>query len=168
LPFFDSDAAELSSEIAGHFIELVGTVDLSKINRLAATLVWNTHRRVVEARYRKWWEERHEELPCDYDVVGIPPGRSFDEEVGAIGRWLESIVGRDAGLVIAVAIEGENQREVGKRCGLSHEVARKRYQAAKRRLRDHFRVDEEALSQFDRLDRISGSNRQEAAKCKRR
>lgn len=153
---FDGDAAdvaaELASELSVRFTMIVGSADLTQINRVAATLIMNTKREVVEGRRRVWKDDAHHgELPEDDAFVdgaaaarepsdlGMAPGHSADEERTAICRCLTAVVGRDAELVIAVVIDGENQREAGERLGLNHETARKRFQTAMGRIREHFR-----------------------------
>lgn len=62
-------------------------------------------------------------------------GRSEPQEIAAIRARLLPIVGEDVDLVLAVVL-GESQREAGERLGLTHDVARKRYQRALDRIRD--------------------------------
>jgi RNA polymerase sigma-70 factor (ECF subfamily) len=152
--FLDDDvevaATELTSEIAVRFTSVVGSADLSRISKIAATLVLNTERAVVESRRRLWKDiARHTNEPEDEILtggapepsdLGMAPGHSVDEELAAIRGWLTALVGRDAAeLVIAAVIEGEQQGEAGKRLGLAPEVARKRFQTALSRIREHFR-----------------------------
>jgi len=145
---FDGEeaAAELTSEISAQLAAVVDRANLTQIRRVAATLVLNTKREIIDARHRLWkGDALYDELPEDDQLVdagasaqcgpsdlGIVPGHSADEEREAMRRWLEDLVGRDAALVIAVVIDGENQREAGERLDLNHETARKRFQTAMR------------------------------------
>jgi RNA polymerase sigma-70 factor (ECF subfamily) len=49
---------------------------------------------------------------------------------------LAPTLGGDAGLILAVAVDGRTQQEAGERLGLGREAARKRYQRGLGRLRD--------------------------------
>jgi RNA polymerase sigma-70 factor (ECF subfamily) len=63
----------------------------------------------------------------------VLPGDASPE---LLHRDLVSIVGKDADLVIRVAVDGFSQSEVATELGLSEAATRKRYQRATRRLRD--------------------------------
>ena len=51
-------------------------------------------------------------------------------------RDLDAVIGRDADLVLGVALDGASQIDMGMALGLSEPAARKRYQRALGRLRD--------------------------------
>lgn len=175
----EAAAVELTAEISERFTILVGDTDLGKVNRVAASLVRGTFRDVLEARHQQWRDaSRRGEMPEDDKIAGPPlrepsdlglaPGHAGDEELGAVRRWLETVIGRDSELVMAVVVEGDNQREAADRIGLTHEAARKRFQTAMRRLREHFDVAEQALSQLGRVPGISPTPRndnKEVAEC---
>jgi len=158
----------LVSEIGTIFTTVVHGSDLGRINRVAATLVRNVEREVREGLKRAWGEEaRRASLPREDDddvhesstgdlrrarrsfllrtrgvsELGQPPRIDVDADVTALRELLIDIVGDDADLVIGAAIYGESQREVGERLGLNHEVARKRFQTALRRLRTWIEAD---------------------------
>jgi hypothetical protein len=154
---YDSEGAamELTSEIAARFTSFV----LSRIRKIAATLVLNTQCAVVESRRRSWKDlARHAELfECDLPATGTPPpssrsglaiapSSSASDERVALSARLVALIGRDAvELVIAVVINGDTQRRAGERLGLNHEVARERYRTAIRRLHDHLQLQQSKL-----------------------
>lgn len=81
--------------------------------------------------------------------LGVPAGLDVEEQIEWLRTWLSTRV-KDADLLVASAIEDENQREMAERVGLTHEVVRKRLQRARDRTR-------EVLSRFDEKDRVSSS-----------
>jgi DNA-directed RNA polymerase specialized sigma24 family protein len=153
---------ELVAELAEAFTALVERLDLDAVHRVAATLVRSTERDVMDRRKRRW-AEAHRDLEgepneplrdLEGDIFGASwfdkaslqrwaasggefPRLSFDEDVAVLRAWLEPIVGADAELLLAVLVLDETQREAGHRLGLSHEAARKRFQRALTRLREH-------------------------------
>ena len=73
-----------------------------------------------------------------FDSLFLADQLALADDVERAGRaWLEPIVGADAELLLAVLVLDETQREAGHRLGLSHEAARKRFQRALTRLREH-------------------------------
>lgn len=144
---FRSDPAELVSEVAGRFTMELHRADFHRIRRVAATLLANVERDIRDGLRRRWAEAAiRDDLP-EPDHFGaedrqpspffdILPGIDADREAEEIGRILTGLVGGDAGIVVAVVVMGEGQREVADRMGLSHDAVRKRHQRALRRLRD--------------------------------
>jgi RNA polymerase sigma-70 factor (ECF subfamily) len=168
---------ELAAQLAEAFTELVARLDLEAVHRVAATLVRSTERDVMERRKRGWAEESHglggepneplRDLEGDlfsarwFDKASVErwhasdhglPRLSFDEDVAVLRAWLEPIVGGDAELLVAVLVLDETQREAGERLGLTHEAARKRFQRAFGRLREHLA---NSLSHSDLASRVS-------------
>lgn len=162
LRHFLEQPAELVAELAEAFTALVERLDLDVVHRVAATLVRSTECDVMERRKRRWAEVNHglegepneplRDLEGDifsaswFDKASLErwaasggelPSLSFDEDVAVLRAWLEPIVGVDAELLLAVLVLDETQREAGDRLGLSHEAARKRFQRALGRLREH-------------------------------
>lgn len=144
---FRGDPAELVSEVAGRFTMELHRADFRRIRRVAATLLANVERDIRDDLRRRWAEAaRRREMPEPDDLgvedrppspfFDIPPGIDADCEAEEIGRILTGLVGGDAGIVVAVVVMGEGQREVADRMGLSHDAVRKRHQRALRRLRD--------------------------------
>lgn len=154
---------DLVSEIADAFSEEIAALDLTRVHRVAATLVRSTERRVLEARASAWRETNtvqpsgdiwalDEPPPARRDSrLGLPPTLSPDEDIEHLRAWLTPIVGADAELVLAVLVLEETQREAAQRLGLSHDAARKRFQRAFARIRQHAR---ESLSQSDPETRV--------------
>lgn len=149
LRYFTSAPEELASELSYHFTAAVAKANLSRICRIAGTLIMNAERDIRAALRRSWAEQarradRHASgLPppvCTYGLseLGLPAGLDPYHQVVSIGDVLANVIGDDAELVVGVAIYGRSQREVGERLGLSHEASRKRYQRAMGRLRNHF------------------------------
>jgi len=148
---------DLAAEIAEAFTEEIAALDLTHVHRVAATLVRSTERRVLEGRTREWtetsivqargdiWALDEPPPACRDSRIGLPPTLSHDEELAHLRAWLQPMVGQDAELVLAVLVLEETQREAGARLGLSHEAARKRFQRAFARIRQHAA---DSMSQF--------------------
>ena len=126
---------EVASEILARASEAIRGLDLQRVNWIAATILRNIERDLIRTRQR---EDRHQCLRSETDPDETPS----DGEAPAIAstallhRDLIRIVGRDAELVIQVAVDGFSQSEVATELGLSEAATRKRYQRATRRLRD--------------------------------
>lgn len=144
--FFRTDPGELASEIAGRFAMGMQRADLSRINRVAATLITNVERDIRDGLRRRWAEAAtHEELPDPDEFgahastpscFGLPAGTDPDVVASFVHRVLTDLIGGDAGIVVAVVMMGEGQRDVADRLGLGYDAVRKRYQRALARLRD--------------------------------
>ena len=176
LRHFRDQPDELVAELAEAFTALVERLDLTAVHRVAATLVRSTERDVMDHRKRRWAEVNHglegeanEPLrdleggifsaswfdkaslqrwaASDHDL----PSLSFEEDVAVLRAWLEPIVGADAELLLAVLVLDETQREAGERLGLTHDAARKRFQRALGRLREHLAT---SLSHSGRESRV--------------
>jgi RNA polymerase sigma-70 factor (ECF subfamily) len=166
---FAADPGALVSEVGGRFTVELYDLDLARVHRIAATLVLNVERDVREARKRAWAEERlRADLPEERDddrdgadaasgrrevlasellrtrgisELGQPPRLDPDEDLKALRTLLHQSVGDEADLLIGTALFGWNQRELGERLGLNHEVARKRYQGALKHAREQLLRD---------------------------
>lgn len=140
---------ELASEIADALTHEIAELDLACVVRVAATLVRSTERRVLEGRAREWTETNtvtpmgeisaiRDPSPADrISRLGLPPTLNVDEDLVHLRAWLEPAVGEDTELVLAVLVLEETQREAGVRLGISHDAARKRFQRAFARVRQH-------------------------------
>ena len=176
LRHFRDQPDELVAELAEAFTALVERLDLTAVHRVAATLVRSTERDVMDHRKRRWAEVNHglegepneplRDLEGDifsaswFDKASLQrwaasdhdlPSLSFEEDIAVLRAWLEPIVGPDAELLLAVLVLDETQREAGERLGLSHDAARKRFQRALGRLREHLAT---SLSHSGRESRV--------------
>lgn len=129
-------ADEVASDVLARTTEAVRSLDLGRVNWIAATVLRNTERDMIRARQR--------EAARDSLASGADPDEVADSGNGGIGAAgyarlngaVRKLLGDDALLVIRVAIEGFSQAEVGVELGLTEAAARKRYQRAMRKLRD--------------------------------
>jgi DNA-directed RNA polymerase specialized sigma24 family protein len=127
---------EVASEILARASEAIRGLDLQRVNWIAATILRNIERDLIRTRQR---EDRHQCLRSEIDPDDIPTdgeALSADASPALLHGDLVRIIGKDAGLVIRVAVDGFSQAEVATELGLSEAATRKRYQRATRRLRD--------------------------------
>lgn len=178
---FRGQPEELIAELADVFTSIIERLDLEVVHRVAATLVRSTARDLIDRRRRVWadadrivyrdtfepvrdqddriivashldrlaraeWEASQAEAP-----LGLTQGLSFEDDVAELRVWLTEIIGVDAELLLAVLVLDETQREAGERLGLSHDAARKRFQRALGRLREHLAT---SLSHSGRESRV--------------
>lgn len=138
LRFFAGASDDLASELADLFTAAVARADLSRIHRPAATLLLNV-RRDLRRRLRRTWSDAklRADLPEDdlLDTDDIVPGPwacdpSPEADVSPLRAWLDTVVGRDAGLLERVFVYGDSQKEAGAHFGLSHAASRKRFRRA--------------------------------------
>ncbi len=146
LRHFAAYPEELVSEISDRLTTGIHRLDLHRVNRIAATLLRNIERDIRHVLRARWSESAsRDETPEDGEglhrighsesVLGLPPSIDADVAGSMIATLLENWIGEDAGLVLAVVIHGETQREAARRFDIGHDAARKRYQRAIRRLR---------------------------------
>lgn len=129
-------ADEIASDMLARTTEAVRSLDLGRVNWIAATVLRNVERDMIRVRQRDTARE-HLASGADPDEVAD----SGDSGIGATGYArlndaVRKLLGDDALLVIRVAIEGFSQAEVAVELGLTEAAARKRYQRAMRRLND--------------------------------
>ena len=155
LHLFRLQPQDLAAEIVGRLTSHVRRIDLRRVTRIAAALVRGTERDVVRARMRELTlaARSTEEIP---EVAADPPGevlaspfglardQSDEDEVGALRKWLERAVGRDADFVVEAVIHGRPRCELACGLGISPVAARKRLERALARARRAF--PEEDLS----------------------
>jgi DNA-directed RNA polymerase specialized sigma24 family protein len=85
-------------------------------------------------------------------ALGLTQGLSFEDDVAVLRAWLEPRSSAPTrSCCIAVLVLDENQREAAERLGLSHDAARKRFQRALGRLREHLAS---SLSHSDLAGRV--------------
>ena len=139
--YFRARPDDLAAEIASRASITVRTLDLTRVTKIAATLIRNVERDIRRSLIR-FREEASSTIAFDDDTVAIAPGFPADicsaqgETLPCIHDRLREVIGDDARLVLAVVIEGHSQREAADLFGIGHEAARKRFQRALARLRD--------------------------------
>ena len=128
---------EVASELLARTTEQVRTLDLSRVNRIAATVLQNVERDLLRAARRE--TARQQSCPSlDPAWLEAPPSWAEQLRLRAeLRRDLTAVIGRDADLVLGVALDGASQIEMGMLLGLSEPAARKRYQRAVAVLRQH-------------------------------
>jgi RNA polymerase sigma-70 factor (ECF subfamily) len=128
---------ELASEILARATQSIRELDLTQVNRIAATVLMNVERDVRRSFYRES-DRQAQQVEFDTDLHGgIADFDDTDVSPKQLLAELTDLIGVDADLVLRVVIDGFTQAEAGKEIGLSEPAARKRFQRAIRRLRDH-------------------------------
>jgi RNA polymerase sigma-70 factor (ECF subfamily) len=128
---------ELASEILARATTAIRGLDLTRVNWVAATILKNVERDVLRAHKRETGRQAVED-EFDTDLHGGVFEVSDPElEPGKLLAELTRLIGVDADLVLRVVIDGYTQAEAGQQLGLSEPAARKRFQRALKRLRDH-------------------------------
>jgi RNA polymerase sigma-70 factor (ECF subfamily) len=154
---FRAQAHDIELEIIDQFVAQVQRINLGRVSCLAATLVLNTEREVVDARIRECVRAAKSD-PVTPDVISAPPiedepppasrfalpsGQSDAEDVAALRRWLQSAVGQDADLVVNAVIHQRSRLALATALGISHAAARQRLARALGRAREAFLVQEQ-------------------------
>jgi len=150
-------APDIELEIVDQFIAQVQRVNLGRVSCLAATLVLNTEREVVDGRIREYARAaksdpvtpdaiaapafEHEEPPASR--FALAADQSDAEDVAALRRWLQSAVGSDADLVVNAVIHRRSRLELAASLGISHAATRQRLARALGRAREAFLVQEQ-------------------------
>jgi DNA-directed RNA polymerase specialized sigma24 family protein len=156
----EREPAEVVSSVAASFMSLVARVNVSGVQRVAATLVRGTERDVLKAwskeleeqRQRARLEEGGWEPAVQWPVPFVSRARSFDAEVEELRAWLLPLAGEDTDLVVSVLLHEEGYVEVGASFGLAPSAARKRVQRAMGRLRKMKKI----IPEKDFLSQIGG------------
>lgn len=125
---------EVSSEVLARATETLRGLDLDRVSRIAATVLRNVERDALRAHCR---EAARALLAANVEAEELAAASPGAEAI-FLRRDVGRLLGCDADLVLRVAVEGSTQREVAGALGLSEAAARKRYQRAKRRLREAF------------------------------
>lgn len=129
---FRSDPERLSAELAGRLTEAIATMDLKKVNCVAATLLRNLERDLRRMLRNEW--ARAADTEAAETLTDAGSGKA-DPSFPMLVRDLDRIIEGDAALIVGVCILGMSQKEAGQAIGLSHDAARKRYQRAIEKLR---------------------------------
>ncbi|MCC5993800.1 MAG: sigma-70 family RNA polymerase sigma factor [Rhodobacteraceae bacterium] len=128
---------DIAADVLGTVCQGIMGMDLAKVNRIAATLLRNVERDIGRALQRN---ADRDKLHSIIDPEVLPLDAATDDVFASethLTREVEALIGRDAQLVLSVAWDGKSQAEAGAALGLSEAAARKRFQRATRRLRDH-------------------------------
>lgn len=128
---------EIASEILARATASIRELDLAQVNWVAATILMNVERDVLRA-YQREASRLSKQVEFETDLHGgiadfVDPDLSPERLLAE----LTDLIGVDAELVLRVVIDGYTQAEAGKEIGLSEPAARKRFQRALKRLRDH-------------------------------
>jgi DNA-directed RNA polymerase specialized sigma24 family protein len=131
--------ADPRDEIAADLLTMVAhsirNLRLCAVNRIAATILANIQRDMIRACKREYGKRA---LIADIDPEQTPNSGPDASHTKIFENDLHRVVGRDADLVMRVAVAGCTQAEAAADLGLSHDVARKRYQRALGKLRQHY------------------------------
>ena len=127
---------EAAADVLATACKAIADMDLTRVNRIAATLLRNVERDIGRA-LRREADLHKQHAAVDPDQLNMHAASHERPRCAAhVAREVEALVGRDAGLVLAVAWKGQTQAEAGAVLGLSEAAARKRFQRATSRLRD--------------------------------
>lgn len=126
---------EIAADLLTRVVDSIRNLRLCAVNRIAATILANIQRDMVRASKR---ESGKRALIVDIDPEQTPNSTSDTCHSMIFENDLHRVVGRDADLVMRVAVAGCTQAEAAADLGLSHDVARKRYQRALGKLRQHY------------------------------
>lgn len=127
---------EAAADVLATACKAIADMDLTRVNRIAATLLRNVERDIGRSlqreadRYQHRTTDDPDDLHANFGIEG-----PF-ESAAHLALEVESLVGHDAQLVLSVALEGLTQAEAGVALGLSEAAARKRFQRATHRLRE--------------------------------
>jgi hypothetical protein len=127
---------ETTAEVMTFACKAIADMDLTRVNRVAATLLRNIERDIGrDLRRDADRSKQHTEI--DPDQLPRNAGSEDPREGEAyLARDVEALIGRDAELVLSVALGGLTHSEAGAALGLTEAAARKRFQRATHRLRD--------------------------------
>ncbi|MEO1276314.1 MAG: sigma-70 family RNA polymerase sigma factor, partial [Pseudomonadota bacterium] len=134
---FRDEPDALCSEVAALFLDQLRRMDLSRVRRVAATLIRNVERDIGRLLSASWAEQAMR-APADLiESIAAEPSawRDPERDCAALAQRIEPVIGPETDLVLDVAVRGYTQREAGAAQFLGHEAARKRYQRAIARLR---------------------------------
>jgi hypothetical protein len=140
--FYPGAGADLAGDIVALCIATVGSMDLARVNCVAATLLRNLERDLRQVMIKD--RSRAAVSVCiggcdegdgDAALVADLPGAEAALDGRRLPQRLQHLIGDDAALVFAVAVAGFTQRDVSTAMGIAHDAARKRYQRAIGRLR---------------------------------
>lgn len=123
---------DLAGDLVAQVCEGIARADLSRITRVAATLLRNAERDLLRAHIRQARRQKAhapigpDDLADEHSGCDAPV---FDPE-----RVLD-LAGRDATLIRAVVLDGYSQKQAAEMLGIGVEAGRKRYRRALSKLR---------------------------------
>lgn len=137
---YSGPATELAGDLVGRLTLEIGKLDLTRVTRIAATLLRN-----VERDLRRDLQRNDRQTPAARSVDELIDGLSLAPlfpvvstlpapDLAAFRNRLSGILGADLHLVLLVAVGGCSQREAAQHLGIQYETARKRFQRAIARL----------------------------------
>lgn len=153
------DIPRLDAELTGRLTLGIRTLRLSRVSRIAATLLRNVERDLRRGLQADADRARLRQMDCEADDFQSAPVADDTKLIGVIVRAL----GQDGALVAAVHIGGWSQKEAAAALGISHAAARKRCQRVIARLAS----SPDGLSQSDPANGFASSDAQLGADRRR-
>lgn len=130
---------EIASDLVARTTELIRTLDLARVNQIAATVLRNVERDMVRSACRED-ARRQRSSETDPDGMAAPPSWAEQTRMRReLQHDLTAVIGPDTDLILGVALDGASQIEMAEALDLTASAARKRYQRAIARLRGHYR-----------------------------
>lgn len=127
---------EAAADVLATACHAISEMDLTCVNRIAATLLRNVERDIGRCMQREAARQQQHTTDDPDTLHMCALSERPCESADYLAREMESLIGQDARIVLSVAIEGLTQAEAGAALGLSEPAARKRFQRAAHRLRD--------------------------------
>jgi len=149
-------AEEVMAEVVAEFYDAIRRLDLSRVQRVAATLTMNT-KRCVEYTGAKARAAQAAEVHLDAEstvdettvdlkepaILGVRRSTGGADAAAAVREWMAPVVGeKDADLVLGAVVAEQNQRELADELGMTHGAARQRLGRALDKLHDHLGDEE--------------------------
>ena len=140
---FRGESDVLASEITARTVAGILGLDLTRVNRIAATLIRNVERDIIGSLRKAGAEASRRSDIADQElrppdrapsVLGLPADLDPEAAAARLVDRLRPAIGDDAHLVVAIAVVGEHQRDATEALGLGQEAGRKRYQRALKQL----------------------------------
>ena len=132
---YPHERADISDDVVGQVMLGIGKLDLSVVNRLAATLIMNAERDLRRVYHTASRQRRSSELLEDNEgALAIAGPEDATDSAWDWYQLLNPIIGRDTPLFLRIICFGETQAEAASALGLSYDGARKRHQRAMKKL----------------------------------
>ncbi len=134
-------ADEIISDLTGTLFDEIHKIDLSGVQRLASTLVWNVGRNLTRTYMRlRAADKVHSPIEQHAahlaDPAEVTPS---DRPQKFLNRGELPITADDLNLIARVVAQEESQRDIAVELGLASATVRKRYQRALKKLQRHIR-----------------------------